>query len=162
MRLLSATGEKHIYDETSVTLTCEGFEFKAKGKTVVQDGWKAIERRFKETLKSKEKDEPERSLPSLNEKDILSSVDASVTEHYTSPPKSYTEDSLLSAMETAGNAEFDDDTEKKGLALPPPAPVSSKSWSKAASLSAKANLSCLQRTATTLYASCRSRSLLLP
>ena len=118
MRLLSATGEKHIYDETSVTLTCEGYEFKAKGKTVVQDGWKAIERRFKESLKSKEKDEPERSLPSLNEKDILSSVDASVTEHYTSPPKPYTEDSLLSAMETAGNAEFDDDTEKKGLGTP--------------------------------------------
>ena len=118
MRFLSATGEKHIYDETSVTLTCEGYEFKAKGKTVVQDGWKAIERRFKETLKSKEKDEPERSLPSLNEKDILSSVDASVTEHYTSPPKPYTEDSLLSAMETAGNAEFDDDTEKKGLGTP--------------------------------------------
>ena len=120
MRLLSATGEKHIYDETSVTLTCEGYEFKAKGKTVVQDGWKAIERCFKETLKSKEKDEPERSLPSLNEKDILSSVDSSVTEHYTSPPKPYTEDSLLSAMETAGNgnAEFDDDTEKKGLGTP--------------------------------------------
>ena len=118
MRLLSATSEKHIYDETSVTLTCEGYEFKAKGKTVVQDGWKAIERRFKETLKSKEKDEPERSLPSLNEKDILSSVDASVTEHYTSPPKPYTEDSLLSAMETAGNAEFDDDTEKKGVGTP--------------------------------------------
>lgn len=118
MRLLSATGEKHIYDETSVTLTCEGYEFRAKGKTVVQDGWKAIERRFKETLKSKEKDEPERSLPSLDEKDILSSVDASVTEHYTSPPKPYTEDSLLSAMETAGNAEFDDDTEKKGLGTP--------------------------------------------
>ena len=118
MRLLSATGEKHIYDETSVTLTCEGYEFRAKGKTVVQDGWKAIERRFKESLKSKEKDEPERSLPSLNEKDILSSVDASVIEHYTSPPKPYTEDSLLSAMETAGNAEFDDDTEKKGLGTP--------------------------------------------
>lgn len=118
VRLLSATGEKHIYDETSVTLTCEGFEFKAKGKTVVKDGWKSVERCFKETLKSKEKDEPERSLPSLNEKDILSSVDASVTEHYTSPPKPYTEDSLLSAMETAGNAEFDDDTEKKGLGTP--------------------------------------------
>ena len=118
VRLLSATGEKHIYDETSVTLTCEGFEFKAKGKTVVQDGWKSVERCFKETLKSKEKDEPERSLPSLNEKDILSSVDASVTEHYTSPPKPYTEDSLLSAMETAGNDAFDDDTEKKGLGTP--------------------------------------------
>ena len=118
MRLLSATGEKHIYDETSVTLTCEGYEFKAKGKTVVQDGWKSVERCFKETLKSKEKDEPERSLPSLNENDIFSSVSASVTEHYTSPPKPYTEDSLLSAMETAGNAEFDDDTEKKGLGTP--------------------------------------------
>lgn len=118
MRLLSATGEKHIYDETLVTLTCEGYEFKAKGKTVVQDGWKSVERCFKETLKSKEKDEPECPLPSLNEKDILSSVDASVTEHYTSPPKPYTEDSLLSAMETAGNAEFDDDTEKKGLGTP--------------------------------------------
>ena len=118
MRLLCATGEKHIYDETSVTLTCEGYEFKAKGKMVVQDGWKAVERRIKETLKSKEKDEPEHSLPSLSEKDILSCVDASVTEHYTSPPKPYTEDSLLSAMETAGNAEFDDDTEKKGLGTP--------------------------------------------
>ena len=118
MRLLSATGEKHIYDETSVTLTCEGYEFKAKGKTVMQDGWKAIEHRFKETLKSKEKDEPERSLPSLNEKDILSSVVSSFTEHYTSPPKPYTEDSLLSAMETAGNDAFDDDTEKKGLGTP--------------------------------------------
>lgn len=118
MRLLSATGEKHIYDETSVTLTCEGYEFKAKGKTVVQDGWKTIERRFKDTLKSKEKDEPERSLPTMSENDIFSSVDSSVTEHYTSPPKPYTEDSLLSAMETAGNAEFDDDTEKKGLGTP--------------------------------------------
>ena len=118
MRLLCATGEKHTYDETSVTLTCEGYEFKAKGKTVVQDGWKAVERRFKETLKSKEKDEPERSLPTLNENAIFSSVSASVTEHYTSPPKPYTEDSLLSAMETAGNAEFDDDTEKKGLGTP--------------------------------------------
>ena len=58
------------------------------------------------------------SLPSLNEKDIFSSVDASVTEHYTSPPKPYTEDSLLSAMETAGNDAFDDDTEKKGLGTP--------------------------------------------
>lgn len=118
MRLLCATGEKHIYDETSLTLTCEGYEFKAKGKTIVQDGWKAVERRFKETLKSKEKDEPERSLPSLNENDEIPSVNASVTEHYTSPPKPYTEDSLLSAMETAGNAEFDDDTEKKGLGTP--------------------------------------------
>ena len=84
----------------------------------MQDGWKEVERRFKGTLKSKEKEEPEHALPTLYKDDILTSVDVSVTEHYTSPPKPYTEDSLLSAMETAGNAEFDDDTEKKGLGTP--------------------------------------------
>ncbi len=118
MRLLSSTGEKHIYDETSVTISCEGYEFKTKGKTVTQEGWKAIEQRFKDALKSKDKEEPEKVLPAVNEKDILSSVSASVTEHFTTPPKQYTEDTLLSAMETAGNEEFDDDTEKKGLGTP--------------------------------------------
>ena len=47
--------------------------------------------------------------------DVLDGVSASVTEHFTTPPKQYTEDTLLSAMETAGNDQFDDDTEKKGL-----------------------------------------------
>ncbi|MGM9588908.1 MAG: DNA topoisomerase 3 [Faecousia sp.] len=118
MRLLSATGEKHIYDETSVTLSCEGYMFSAKGKTVVQEGWKAVEQRFKATLKSKEKDEPENMLPAVSEGDVLDAVSASVTEHFTTPPKQYTEDTLLSAMETAGNEAFDDDTEKKGLGTP--------------------------------------------
>ena len=118
MRLLSSTGEKHIYDETSVTLSCEGYEFKTKGKTVMQEGWKAIEQRFKDALKSKDKEEPEKVLPAVNENDILSPVSASVTEHYTTPPKQYTEDTLLSAMETAGNDAFDEDTEKKGLGTP--------------------------------------------
>ena len=118
MRLLSSTGEKHIFDETSVTLSCEGYEFKTKGKTVTQEGWKAIEQRFKDALKSKEKEEIEKVLPAVNENDIISPVFSSVTEHYTTPPKQYTEDTLLSAMETAGNEEFDDDTEKKGLGTP--------------------------------------------
>ena len=118
MRLLSSTGEKHIYDETSIILSCEGYEFKTKGKTVTQEGWKAIEQRFKDTLKSKDKEEPEKVLPAVNEKDTLSPVSASFTEHYTTPPKQYTEDTLLSAMETAGNEEFNDDTEKKGLGTP--------------------------------------------
>ena len=118
MRLLSSTGEKHIYDETSVTLSCEGYEFKTRGKTVTQEGWKAIEQRFKDALKSKDKEEPEKVLPAVNENDILSPVSASVTEHYTTPPKQYTEDTLLSAMETAGNDAFDEDTEKKGLGTP--------------------------------------------
>jgi len=118
MRLLAATGEKHIYDETQITLSCEGYEFKSKGKTVTQEGWKAVEQRFKASLKTKDKAEPEKVLPVVNENDILSPVSASVTEHYTTPPKQYTEDTLLSAMETAGNEKFDDDTEKKGLGTP--------------------------------------------
>lgn len=118
MRLLAATGEKHIYDETQITLSCEGYEFKSKGKTVTQEGWKAVEQRFKASLKTKDKEEPEKVLPAVNENDILSPVSASVIEHYTTPPKQYTEDTLLSAMETAGNEEFDDDTEKKGLGTP--------------------------------------------
>ena len=59
-----------------------------------------------------------KSLPEVHEGDILDSVSASVTEHFTTPPKQYTEDTLLSAMETAGNDQFDDDTEKKGLGTP--------------------------------------------
>lgn len=118
MRLLAATGEKHIYDETRITLSCEGYEFKSKGKTVTQEGWKAVEQRFKASLKTKDKEDPEKVLPAVNENDILSPVSASVTEHYTTPPKPYTEDTLLSAMETAGNDEFDEESEKKGLGTP--------------------------------------------
>ena len=118
MRLLAATGEKHIYDETQITLSCEGYEFKSKGKTVVQEGWKTVEQRFKAALITKDKEEPENMLPAVSENDILSTVFSSVTEHYTTPPKQYTEETLLSAMETAGNEAFDDDTEKKGLGTP--------------------------------------------
>lgn len=118
MRLLAATGEKHIYDETQITVLCEGYEFKTKGKTVTQNGWKDIEQRFRASLASKDKDEPEKELPSVSENAVLECVSSSVTEHFTSPPKSYTEDTLLSAMETAGNEAFDEETENKGLGTP--------------------------------------------
>ena len=117
-RLICATGEKHIYDETTMTVSCEGSLFTAKGKTVVQNGWKGIELRVKATLKSKEKEEPETVLPEVTEGDILQNVVSSVSEHFTSPPKAFTEDTLLSAMESAGNEAFDDETEKKGLGTP--------------------------------------------
>ena len=91
MRLLSATGEKHTYEETSLTISCEGYVFSTKGKTVVQEGWKVVEQRFKAALKSKEHDEPEKMLPAVSEGDILGAVSSSVTEHYTTPPKQYTD-----------------------------------------------------------------------
>ena len=83
MRLLCATGEKHTYAETQITLSCEGYEFKTKGKTVVQNGWKAIEELFKASLKTKEKDDPMKPLPEVHEGDMLDGVSASVTEHFT-------------------------------------------------------------------------------
>ena len=92
MRLLCATGEKHTYAETQISLSCEGYEFKTKGKTVVQNGWKAIEELFKSSLKTKEKDDPMKSLPEVHEGDVLDGVSASITEHFTTPPKQYTED----------------------------------------------------------------------
>ena len=90
-RLICATGEKHIYDETTMTVSCEGSLFTAKGKTVVQNGWKVIEQRFKATLKNKEKEEPEAVLPEVTEGDILQNVVSSVSEHFTSPPKAFTD-----------------------------------------------------------------------
>ena len=78
MRLLCATGEKHTYAETQITLSCEGYAFKAKGKTVVQNGWKTIEELFKASLKTKEKDDPMKSLPEVHEGDVLESVSADV------------------------------------------------------------------------------------
>lgn len=119
-RMLAATAPKHRYEETSITATCAGEEFHSHGKTVLDDGWKSVESAFRKLLK-KEKQEPsanETFLPSLSEEDVFSHVASSVTDHFTSPPKFYTEDTLLSAMETAGNEDFDEDTEKKGLGTP--------------------------------------------
>lgn len=123
MRLLAATGEKHIYEETTITVTCEGYSFKAKGKTIVRNGWKAIETRFRSSLKEQDleesdKGDAEKVLPVLTEGQSISAVAATFTEHFTQPPKPYSEDTLLSAMETAGNDDFDEDTEKKGLGTP--------------------------------------------
>ena len=64
------------------------------------------------------KDGEERTIPAVTEGQTFHPVTASISEHYTTPPKPYSEDTLLSAMETAGNQEFDEETEKKGLGTP--------------------------------------------
>lgn len=117
MRLLCAVADKHIYEDIKVTAICESCGFKTSGRTEVQKGWREIYEKFRAALKSAEKDN-ENELPEVNEGDILSAVTASVTEHYTTPPKPFTEDTLLSAMETAGKESFEEDTEKKGLGTP--------------------------------------------
>lgn len=119
-RLLCATAPRHIYMETRITAECAGTEFSSKGKTVTENGWKSVEAAFRRTLKNKEQDasENEPELPIVNEGQFFTDVQASITDHFTTPPKPYTEDTLLSAMETAGNDHFDEDTEKKGLGTP--------------------------------------------
>ena len=117
-RLLCATAQPHYFETVIATLESESHVFTAKGKTVLQDGWKGIERAFRSGLKQKDTQEDEDSavcLPELKEGQVFSSVAAGIREGKTSPPKHYTEDSLLAAMETAGSEDMPEDAERKGL-----------------------------------------------
>lgn len=103
-RLLCAVGEAHRFEAVTAALNCAEHRFTVKGRTVLQEGWKAVDGAFRAALKSKpdaEEDE-DGALPDLSEGQVFPSVAASVREGKTSPPKAYTEDSLLSAMESAG------------------------------------------------------------
>ena len=119
-KLLCAVAGPHIYEAVTATFTCAGKEFTAKGKTVLSPGWKEIDRRFRSSLKTDADEEAEavRELPELTEGQTFADVAASVTEHFTTPPKPYTEDTLLSAMERAGAEDMPEDAERKGLGTP--------------------------------------------
>ncbi len=123
-KLICAVAEPHKYESVKAVLNCENNEFTATGRTVLNDGWKKLEQRIKSLLKSGNTEEktntPEKSLPELTDGQIIENVSASTAEHWTSPPKPFTEDTLLFAIETAGNKEYDEDSdvEKKGLGTP--------------------------------------------
>ena len=119
-KLLCAVAPAHEYEAVTAVFTCAGQEFTAKGKTVLAAGWKDIDRRFRASLKT-DADEDSgdvAELPAITEGQVFEDVAASVTEHFTSPPKPYTEDTLLSAMERAGAEDMPDDAERKGLGTP--------------------------------------------
>ena len=92
----------------------------AQGRSVTELGWKAVETAFRRTLKSKDagEDEAVDEVPAVTEGQSFTDARVSMSNHFTTPPKLYTEDTLLSAMETAGNDQFEEDTEKKGLGTP--------------------------------------------
>lgn len=121
-QLVQATGEEYLYEQTDITVKCQEHDFKARGKIPVQMGFKEIEKAFKQLcVKAElvEEKEKETSIPAGYEEGMrLFPVKAEKTTHYTSPPKPFNEDTLLAAMETAGNKEFDSETEKKGLGTP--------------------------------------------
>jgi len=115
-RLLAAVAPKHTCAETVITAECSGEKFKAKGKTVLQVGWKAVEQSFAECCGKKTSAE-EKTLPELEDGQELA-VSANMREGFTQPPKPYTEDLLLSAMENAGAEDMPDDAERKGIGTP--------------------------------------------
>lgn len=118
-RLLCATGEKHLYETVKAELSCGGYTFATFGKSVLKNGWKDFEDAFKRSFKTtEEKDSEDKKLPELSEGQTFDGVQTKISEHYTTPPKHFTEDSLLSAMERAGNEDMGDDVERKGLGTP--------------------------------------------
>lgn len=120
-QVLQAVGEDYLYEQTDVTVNCQKNEFTARGKTAVQMGFKDVEKAFRSHCVKTEKEDSDRQLeiPYGYQKGMqLFNVKAETSIHYISPPKSFNEDTLLAAMETAGNKEFDEKTEKKGLGTP--------------------------------------------
>lgn len=113
-RLFVAVGEPHRYAETIIELNCGGANFSAKGRTVLQEGWKV----FIPKSKATGSDEKRVTLPEVSEGGSLQVNGMEVKEGKTTPPKHFTEDTLLQSMETAGADEMPEDAERKGLGTP--------------------------------------------
>lgn len=113
-KLVQAVQPPFIYEDVLVTVCCQGRNFTAKYKDVLQPGYTAKPVPFAEPEKDKYVPLPKKMEQGM----VLPVVRAEKKQGFTSPPKVYTEDTLLSAMETAGNKEFEKDTEKKGLGTP--------------------------------------------
>ena len=120
LRLLCAVAPPYTYAETAVTVECDGAEFTAKGRTVKQPGWRELDAAYRASMKNAEpdKDTEDKSLPELAEGQALPVAGAAVKEGKTSPPKHFSEDTLLAAMETAGAKDMPEDAERKGLGTP--------------------------------------------
>ena len=115
-RLLCAVGEPHRYAETTLTTICAGEEFSAKGKVVLSEGWKTVERKMLGDLLGKQKEAV--VLPDVKEQSQCSVTSAELKEGQTSPPKPYTEDTLLSAMQAAGADSMPEGVERQGIGTP--------------------------------------------
>ena len=121
VRLLCATTQANRFEAVTAILDCQRYTFTAKGKTILQSGWKEVERIHRMSIRQSETEHRENedaALPVLKEGQTFETVSASLREGKTSPPKHYTEDTLLSAMENAGAEDMPDDAERKGLGTP--------------------------------------------
>ena len=92
-KLLCASAGPYEYETVTATFDCGGHTFTAKGKRILSEGWREIERIFRSSLKEKPEDtESGGVLPNFTEGQAFEKVEATITEHFTSPPKPYTED----------------------------------------------------------------------
>lgn len=114
LRLVCAVGDPCCYSETSVTLECAGHLFKTKGKTVTDPGWRAYA--ASSTDEKSEDDAP--PIPALSEDAELPLAKVELKDGKTTPPKRFTEDTLLQSMESAGAEEMPEDVERKGIGTP--------------------------------------------
>ena len=122
-RLIMATATPHTFEAVTAVFECAGQSFTARGKTILCEGWKELDRRYRATLKNKSEtdnadSDTEKTLPPFTEGQTFENPVATVTEHDTTPPKPHNEASLLSAMERAGSEDTDPDAERKGLGTP--------------------------------------------
>lgn len=116
-QLICATGASHQLAQTVITLSCADTNFTAKGNKIIENGWKTAykicyEQITEKNITSKEVIFP----PDIAEGIVIDNITAEVSDHKTTPPKHFTDASLISAMEKAGNDEYDDESvEKKGI-----------------------------------------------
>ena len=115
LRLACAVSESCKYEETTVTAIVSGAEFTAKGKTILSEGFRGIEKRYLAMQKDKQPVEKEKVLPSITTGQTFDAK-AMIKEGKTSPPKHFTDDTILAAMENANNAL--EDSERKGIGTP--------------------------------------------
>ena len=113
-RLLAAVGEPYRYAETTVQFECAGQTFTAKGKTVLDEGWKAVER----AILGDTAEKIEENLDVPPEQAALAILSAQLKEGRTTPPKHFTEDTLLAAMESAGADTMPEEAERRGVGTP--------------------------------------------
>ena len=118
-KLLCAVAEAHVYESVTAAFECGGHSFTAKGKRILSEGWREIHRIFRSSLKEKSDNEDTAGdFPDFTEGQTFQNVPVTICERFTAPPKPYTEDTLLSAMETAGKEDIPEDAERKGLGTP--------------------------------------------
>ena len=114
-RTLMAVGKPFRYLETLLTTECAGEEFTAKGKEILDEGWKAIERKVLADILNHKKEFT--ALPPVEESEC-GILNAELKEGQTSPPKHFTEDTLLHSMETASADSMPEGVERQGIGTP--------------------------------------------